>query len=682
MKLSICMMVKNEGKYLEECLQGLQPLRDALESELIIVDTGSDDDSVEIAKRFTDKVYFHEWANNFSQMRNKTISYAKGEWVLIIDGDEVLQEPQPLIDFLRSKDRKKYGTVAISCRNVTNVELGVYSTLVGFRLFKNDGFFHYEGSVHNQPQFKGETMALPQTYLWHYGYLSNDAELMERKFKRTSAILLKELDENPTDVYYWTQLSVTYAMHNEYDKALKAAETAYSLLPEKRTANCMFVLLQLMLVYQHEEMHEQVIKVCRESMAIKEGYIDVYYYYAETQAMLKNYKEAVVYYEKYLQQLASYDQQAERDVSVIEYTLGNFEAAYYNLSQMLKSLQEYDKAIEYGEKVRLPKFMRDNMLNLVELYLYRGRYEAVRTYHDEILLDEMKDAYCEILARKMAERGEAVRLGVAKQFSSLQTPFGLLCRLTFESETMDGVSEDALSAAEQTELRHLPLYCSGILYYLLKHDGSLLTMTKQFQEIWLSRAFEYITKQHSDFCEMLDAYLLKFGSALKEQVKLRKTLTRCALLTRCKADERYCELFTQYLQDGQRYMESVYSQDVFSNEWVYDLKNDEEVFLLYMRQADATRLTDSAAYVRYLRLALQAFPAMKAGVEVLLNEMMEEKNLANKEFEEYKQEIKTQIKQLIEKGKTVDAQALLNDYKAIVPDDMEAVLLQSQLLLN
>ncbi len=78
MKLSICMMVKNEEQNLVRCLDSLKPLRTKLESELIIVDTGSTDKTVDIAKAYTDRVYFHPWNNNFSEMRNSTISYAMG----------------------------------------------------------------------------------------------------------------------------------------------------------------------------------------------------------------------------------------------------------------------------------------------------------------------------------------------------------------------------------------------------------------------------------------------------------------------------------------------------------------------------------------------------------------------------------------------------------------------------
>ncbi|EQB3123896.1 glycosyltransferase, partial [Clostridium botulinum] len=75
MKLSIAMMVKNESKYLDKCLSSLKPVLDAVSSELIIVDTGSTDNTVEIAKKYTDKLYFHNWNNDFSDMRNITIDY-------------------------------------------------------------------------------------------------------------------------------------------------------------------------------------------------------------------------------------------------------------------------------------------------------------------------------------------------------------------------------------------------------------------------------------------------------------------------------------------------------------------------------------------------------------------------------------------------------------------------------
>ena len=82
------MIVKNEEAFLEKCLESVKNYID----EIIIVDTGSTDKTVEIASRYTDKVYFHPWEGNFSKARNQALSYATCDWIFQIDGDEELIE--------------------------------------------------------------------------------------------------------------------------------------------------------------------------------------------------------------------------------------------------------------------------------------------------------------------------------------------------------------------------------------------------------------------------------------------------------------------------------------------------------------------------------------------------------------------------------------------------------------
>ncbi|MBQ8841096.1 MAG: glycosyltransferase, partial [Ruminiclostridium sp.] len=89
MLLTIGMIVKNEEKYLEQCLNGIKPILEQVDSELIIADTGSTDRTVEIAKKFTDNVFYFEWIKDFSAARNSTLEKAKGEWFMFVDGDEV-----------------------------------------------------------------------------------------------------------------------------------------------------------------------------------------------------------------------------------------------------------------------------------------------------------------------------------------------------------------------------------------------------------------------------------------------------------------------------------------------------------------------------------------------------------------------------------------------------------------
>ena len=84
------MMVKNEEKLLPGCLESIKDHVD----EIVIVDTGSTDHTVSIAESFGANVYHHPWENHFSKHRNQSMSYAKGDWIFIIDADEELILPK------------------------------------------------------------------------------------------------------------------------------------------------------------------------------------------------------------------------------------------------------------------------------------------------------------------------------------------------------------------------------------------------------------------------------------------------------------------------------------------------------------------------------------------------------------------------------------------------------------
>src|SRR3989338_5592832 len=86
--ISLCMITKNEEKYLEQCLNSVKDLVD----ETIIVDTGSTDKTKEIAKRFNAKVYDFKWADDFSAARNESLKHATKDWILILDADEVMDK--------------------------------------------------------------------------------------------------------------------------------------------------------------------------------------------------------------------------------------------------------------------------------------------------------------------------------------------------------------------------------------------------------------------------------------------------------------------------------------------------------------------------------------------------------------------------------------------------------------
>jgi glycosyltransferase involved in cell wall biosynthesis len=208
--ISACMMVKDEEQNLERCLNSIKDFAD----EIVVVDTGSTDKTVKIAKRFKARIHHHPWQGDFSLHRNQSISYAKGKWIFIIDADEELcltngASWSDVKDVFARIDGK-FPASAILLKDIQKgMEVMQFNST---RFFKN-GKVHYEGIVHNQPQIEGQAVFNPHIYLKHYGYdLTPDKK--EQKFERSKALLLKQVEENQLAdglaYFYLTQLFAEY----------------------------------------------------------------------------------------------------------------------------------------------------------------------------------------------------------------------------------------------------------------------------------------------------------------------------------------------------------------------------------------------------------------------------------------------------------------------------------------
>ena len=101
--LSVAMIVKDEEANIRRALESIVDVVD----EIIVVDTGSTDRTPEIVKEYTDKLYFHEWQNDFSEARNYSLQFPTCEWVLIYDADEEASESfrKNIRDFLKGLDK-------------------------------------------------------------------------------------------------------------------------------------------------------------------------------------------------------------------------------------------------------------------------------------------------------------------------------------------------------------------------------------------------------------------------------------------------------------------------------------------------------------------------------------------------------------------------------------------------
>ncbi|AKA70290.1 glycosyltransferase [Clostridium scatologenes] len=216
--LSLCMIVKNEEKSLKKCLSKVASFVD----EIIIVDTGSIDDTKDIALEFTDKVYDFKWCNDFSKARNYSISKAAGEWILVLDADEIVNDffRYSVDQFINNPlNKNKVGRIKRINIMEDSFESKKYTEWVN-RLF-NKNYFYYDGIIHEQITSRDkqnyETEKLDIT-ADHIGYTK---EVLSRsnKIKRNIDMLKSAISLNSEDPYLYYQLGKSYYMLKDYKTA-------------------------------------------------------------------------------------------------------------------------------------------------------------------------------------------------------------------------------------------------------------------------------------------------------------------------------------------------------------------------------------------------------------------------------------------------------------------------------
>jgi glycosyltransferase involved in cell wall biosynthesis len=225
--LSICMMVKDEEANLKRCLPSLKGIAD----ELIIVDTGSTDTTMELAKSFGAKVYEHPfkgaYIDDFSKYRNLSVGYATSDWLLIVDADEELlledSSSAPDLKSWLSKIHPECSSAAITLRDIQQ-DLQVMQ-FPSVRLFRKDTV-QYEKVIHNTPKIikgKPEAVFCPVVSLKHYGYDLTPERQMDKR-KRTEGLLFKQLEKDPDDVVAIFYLIQSYTAADDYTEAAKYVE--------------------------------------------------------------------------------------------------------------------------------------------------------------------------------------------------------------------------------------------------------------------------------------------------------------------------------------------------------------------------------------------------------------------------------------------------------------------------
>lgn len=234
MHLSLCMIVKNEAQTLPRCLASVCGVVD----EIIVLDTGSQDHTVEVAQGLGARVYHFPWGNDFAAARNESLKYAQGEWILVLDADETLTPA--IVPQLHQAIQSESHLLINLLRQEVGAAQSPYSLVS--RLFRNHPEIAFSRPYHAMVD---ESVAQIQRHQpqWQIGYLSDVAVLhagyqaqaiaLSDKVNRARITMEGYLADHPGDPYVCSKLGALYVQMGDSQRGTALLERGLEAGPSE-----------------------------------------------------------------------------------------------------------------------------------------------------------------------------------------------------------------------------------------------------------------------------------------------------------------------------------------------------------------------------------------------------------------------------------------------------------------
>lgn len=350
-RLSQCMIVRNEEKNIRRALEWGK----GIFHEQIVVDTGSDDRTVALARKMGAKVFYFPWIDDFSAAKNFAINQAKGDWIIFLDADEYYTEESTakIIPILLKIENGIFETerphVVRSALVNIDEKSQVFSTGIHDRIFRNSRTLRYHNRIHESLyNSDGNNLividASKELTIYHTGYTK---EIYEKtgKLERNIRILRNVLEEQPEDYNSWSYLGDSLFALEKYNEAEQAYLNVIAngdRVPSegrKEAAFCNYFKLKYL---SNSGIEEELWDIYKKAQECGCKSPDLEYWFGYWYYRKENKKNAVQYFEKALQSLEKYNDSSFLDIS------GGLSQVYQLLFCAYREFSQISEMLRYG----------------------------------------------------------------------------------------------------------------------------------------------------------------------------------------------------------------------------------------------------------------------------------------------------------------------------------------------
>lgn len=345
MKLStvgIHIIIKDESEWLRQCLDSI---KDA--DEIIVIDTGSQDSSIRIAKSYGARVFYSRWEDDFSTPRNQALQIATTDWIFYLDADEILLSGLTAIkEQINNSDSVAFTVILENLIGTGPQDHLVHRTI---RLFRNNPKYRFQGIIHEDI---GHSIVKlhPSSYIEdseirirHFGYLPEHIQKKD-KIARNERLLKKALQTDPANPYYSYNLGITFCQVGKLIEAKNAMIQALMLVRDDAPYRSTLVKDLSKILLELREIKEVELLLLKETERY-EDYPDLRYILGQSFQIQGLWEQA---YEQF--QLAStfqnnkYVTEAGASSFLVYYKMGEIAQ---NLGRLEESARLFNQALQH-----------------------------------------------------------------------------------------------------------------------------------------------------------------------------------------------------------------------------------------------------------------------------------------------------------------------------------------------